>query len=602
MKTLSYNDFEKILENVLKPGRYIGNEFGIKSRSITNLSEKEQDSKIFFALAFPDIYEVGMSNLGIQILYEIINSHDDFSAERVFSPWIDLEENLRKNKIKLFSLENKIFLDEFDIIGFSIQHEMQYTNVLNMLDLANLKLRSNERLSSRKPLICAGGPAVINPLPMSPFIDFFVIGDGEEAVLKILEVLKQFKSESREKEWFLNEIKKIDGIFVPSVYKFYYFDNGVIEKIKPDLKVKKAVVKDLNKYKIVTKPVIANIKPVHDRFVCEIMRGCFRGCRFCQAGFTYRPVRSRKPENLILQCLEGIQNTGYDEISFLSLSSADYNGLEFLINTFVDLNKNKKISISLPSLRLDSFTLSIAEIIQSGRKTGLTFAPEAGTQTMRDIINKNINEDEMLDCIKVAFEKGWEKIKLYFMIGLPFEDNKDVEGIADIVNKIISLAKNVLPKNKLGRLNINLSINAFCPKPFTPFQWVAQDSLEMLNEKFFIIRNMLPKRFVTVSWSDPEKSRIECALSRGNLKVADVIEAAFKNGAKFDNWSEFFNYDIWQDAFNKANIDIGFFTERQADIDEIMPWDFIDIGVSKKILKNEFNKAGIIAFRNDGKE
>jgi radical SAM family uncharacterized protein len=599
MKILDFADFEKVLEGVQKPGRYIGSEFGVKSKNISDVLSL--NTKALFALAFPDVYEVGMSNLGIQILYEIINNHRDCSAERVFSPWVDLEANLRTNKIKLFSLENRIFIDEFDIIGFSLQHEMQYTNVLNMLDMSGLKLRAKDREGGREPIVCAGGPSVINPLPMAPFMDFFVIGDGEEVVLKILDVLVKYKNENRKKEWFLNEIKKFEGIFVPSDYSFCYYSDGTLKKITPDLKVRKAAVKDLDNYKIVTNPVTANIKPVHDRFVCEIMRGCFRGCRFCQAGFTYRPVRSRKARVLIADCMEGLENTGYDEISFLSLSSADYRELEFLIGSFLDLNKNKKISVSLPSLRFDSFTINIAEMIQSGRKTGLTFAPEAGTQAMRDIINKNINEDEMLECIRVAFEKGWEKVKLYFMIGFPFENMEDIESITDIVQKIITVAKNVLPKNKLGRMNINLSINAFCPKPFTPFQWASQDSVKMLDDKFAIIRKSLPKRFVTVSWSDPKKSRIECALARGNIKVADAVEEAFKNGAKFDNWSEFFKYDIWQNAFSKTGIDINLFTERKASVDEVLPWDFIDISLSKEVLVKEMEKARSIAIENYGR-
>ncbi|MHB1335128.1 MAG: TIGR03960 family B12-binding radical SAM protein [Candidatus Humimicrobiaceae bacterium] len=599
MKILEFNDFEKVLEGVQKPGRYIGHEFGVKSKNISDTLNI--NTTVLFALAFPDVYEVGMSNLGIQILYEIINTHKDCSAERVFSPWVDLEANLKTSKIKLFSLENRIFIDEFDIIGFSLQHEMQYTNALNMLDMSGLRLRAKDRNENRKPIVCAGGPAVINPLPMAPFMDFFVIGDGEEVILKILDVLLKYKNENRKKEWFLNEIKKFEGIFVPSDYKFYYHSDGTLRKITPDLKVKKAAVKDLDNYKIVTNPVIANIKPVHDRFVCEIMRGCFRGCRFCQAGFTYRPVRSRKAQGLISDCMEGLGESGYDEISFLSLSSADYRELEFLIGSFLDLNKNKKISVSLPSLRLDSFTINIAEMIQSGRKTGLTFAPEAGTQAMRNIINKNINEDEMLECIRVAFEKGWEKVKLYFMIGFPFETLEDIEGITDIVQKIITTAKNVLPKNKLCRMNINLSINAFCPKPFTPFQWASQDSVKMLDDKFALIRRNLPKRFVTVSWSDPKKSRIECALARGNIKVADALEEAFKNGAKFDNWSEFFKYDIWQNAFNKTGIDINHFTERKVCVEEILPWDFIDISVPKEVLVKEIKKAKSTAIENYGR-
>ncbi len=597
MKILEFNDFEKALEGVQKPGRYIGKEFGTKSK---NISEGlDLNATALFALAFPDVYEVGMSNLGIQILYEIINKRDDCSAERVFTPWIDLEANLRANKIKLFSLENRIFIDEFDILGFSLQHEMQYSNVLNMMDMSGLKLRAKDRKDKQGTIICAGGPAAINPLPMAPFMDFFVIGDGEEVILKILDVLLKYKTEKRAKDWFLNEIKNFEGIFVPSDYKFYYHTDGTVKKITPDAKVKKVTVKNLDNCRIVTNPVIANIKPIHDRFVCEIMRGCFRGCRFCQAGFTYRPVRSRKAAGLVTECMEGLQNSGYDEISFLSLSSADYGELEFLISSFLDLNKNKKISVSLPSLRLDSFTLSIAEMIQSGRKTGLTFAPEAGTQVMRDIINKNINEDEMLECIRIAFKKGWEKVKLYFMIGLPFENNEDIEGIMDIVQKIITVAKEALPKNKLGRMNVNLSVNAFCPKPFTPFQWAPQNSVDMLNEKFSIIRNNLPKRFVTVSWSDPHRSRIECALARGNMKVADAIEEAFKNGAKFDNWSEFFKYEIWQNAFNHSGVDINHFTERAASEDEILPWDFIDISVPKEVLIKEMDKTKRIAAQND---
>ena len=597
MKKLDFDDFEKVLEGVQKPGRYIGREFGVKSKNLPD--NLDLNTKVLFALAFPDIYEVGMSNLGIQILYDIINKCDDFSAERVFAPWIDLEANLRTRKIKLFSLENRIFMDEFDIIGFSFQHEMLYSNVLNMLDLSGLNLRAKDRGGKVRTIICAGGPAAINPLPMAPFMDFFVIGDGEEVILKILDVLLKYKNENRGKDWFLKEVGKFEGIFVPSHYKFYYNSSGTVKKIEPGVKIKKAVVKNLDSHKIVTNPVLANIKPIHDRFVCEIMRGCFRGCRFCQAGFTYRPVRSRKAGGLISDCMEGLENSGYDEISFLSLSSADYGELEFLINGFLDLNKNKKISVSLPSLRLDSFTINIAEMVQSGRKTGLTFAPEAGTQAMRNIINKNINEDEMLECISIAFRKGWEKVKLYFMIGFPFEKPEDIEGIADIVQKIIIVAKEALPKNKLGRMNINLSINAFCPKPFTPFQWASQDSVDTLNEKFALIRKDLPKRFVTVSWSDPQKSRIECALSRGNIKVADAIENAFENGAKFDNWSEFFKYKIWEDAFSKAGIDINYFTERAASEDEILPWDFIDISVPKEVLIKEMDKARRIAVEND---
>jgi len=584
VKTLSFSELEKLLEGVLRPGRYVGNEIGIKNKDINKI--KSFKSLVLASLVFPDLYEVGMSNLGIQILYDLINKHPKFSAERVFSPWVDFENNLRKTRTKIFSLESRIFLDEFDIIGFSLQHELQYTNVLNILNLGGLELHSLKRGDSY-PIICAGGPAAFNPLPMAAFIDFFVIGDGEKVFIDILEVLLKVKENNKTKRWFLEQIKDFDGVFIPGLYKFLYFEDGRINKIEPDKKVKKAVVKDINEFRIVTDPVIPNIKPIHDRYICEIMRGCYRGCRFCQAGFIYRPVRVRKAEKLIEDCIKGIENSGFDEISFLSLSSADYPKLDFLINSFLGKIKNKKISISLPSLRLDSFNFSIAELIQSGRKTGLTFAPEAGSQRMRDIIKKDINKDEMLDCIKIAFERGWEKIKLYFMIGLPYETKEDILGISEIVYEIIDLGKRILPKNKRQRLNINLSINAFCPKPFTPFQWNAQDPIEVLKEKFSLLLTSMPKKYVNVSYSDLFKSKLECAISRGNYKVSEVIELAYQHGAKFDNWSEMFNPSVWERAFIDANLDINFFTEREMGLKEVLPWDFIDIGIEKDFFLKE---------------
>ncbi len=588
IKRLGFHLLEKLLEDIEKPGRYINQEIGTKSKN-PDLSDN-LSGKVFMALVFPDIYEVGMSNLGLQILYDIINKQKDFSVERVFSPWVDFEKKLRDNRVKIFSLENRIFLDSFDLVGFTVQHELLYTNILNILNLGGININSKHR-GENSPLVCAGGPAVVNPQPLSKFMDFMVIGDGEDVIISILQKVKNYREAGKEKKWFLKEISKLEGVYVPQFYKFYYYRDGRIKKIEPGKKVKKAVVKNLDEFKIVLDPVIPNIRTVHDRFTVEIMRGCGRGCRFCQAGIIYRPVRKREVESLIRQSTKGIKNTGYDEISFLSLSSSDYGEIEHLIDGITGSLKSGKLSVSMPSMRLSSFNLRLLELIQRGRKTGLTFAPEAGSQRMRDIINKNIGENEMLECIKMAFSKGWEKIKLYFMIGLPFENDRDISEIVNLIEKIIMTAKDELPKRKLSRLKINISINAFCPKPFTPFQWAGHQSTEILDRKFNYILRSIPRRYVNIRWTDSRRSIIECALSRGSELMGQVIEGAWENGAKFDNWSDFFNFHIWEKELKKANLDIGFFTTRDFPHDEILPWDIIDIGVSKKFLLKEYDKS-----------
>lgn len=586
---MMWQKIEQLLSQVSKPSRYINQE-------LNSIHKAWVEDHIKIILAYPDLYEIGLPNLGLQILYELLNREEDVIAERVYAPWIDLEEKMRKEKIPLFSLESRRPLCEFDVIGFSLQHELTYTNVLNMLDLAGLPLFSEDR-GNNYPLVIAGGPCAFNPEPLACFFDFFVIGDGEEVVLEIVEELKNQNWPKRkvQKRKLLEALKKIPGVYVPLFYEAKYDLNGRILEISPTLKetparIKKRLFANLNLSNLPEKPIIPFTEVVHDRCSLEIMRGCTRGCRFCQAGIIYRPVRELSLEKAKSRAAKLIDETGYEELTLVSLSTSDYSQVIPLTKYLVKREEEKKVSISLPSLRMDSFSVELAEEIQRIKKTGLTFAPEAGTQRLRDVINKCLTEDEIITAARSAFKAGWERIKLYFMIGLPTETEEDVEGILKLVQKIKEVALNEISANKKRRPYITLSVSPFVPKPQTPFQWVAQDNLSKLNEKIEFLRKKIG-RFVSLRWHNLESSLIEGALARGDRRLSKVIEQAWRLGCKFDAWSEMFNFNLWIEAFQKSNLSIDFYAARERLKDEIFPWEHIDTKVRREFLWKEYEKA-----------
>ena len=590
MKKLSVPS--QLLLTVEKPAQYIGNEINAVMKAEGTFSTR-------FALCFPDLYEIGMSHLGLSILYNLMNARKDVFCERVFSPMQDMESLLDEYDIPLFSLESQTPVDQFDFLGFTLQYEMSYTNMLNILKLSHLELRSQHRKKT-DPIVCAGGPCVYNPEPIAPFVDFFYLGEAEAALPQILDMYEEMKEDASIdqqdlKERFLERLLDIDGVYVPKFYDVIYHEDGTIkervlldEKAKPI--IKKQLVVDLNTMPYASKPIVPYLQPVHDRIVLELFRGCSRGCRFCQAGFVYRPVREKSLDTLKEQATELSTQTGHDEISLISLSTSDYSKLSPLCDFLIDdISQEKKVNLSLPSLRIDSFSLELMNKVQDVRKSSLTFAPEAGSQRMRDVINKGISEENILHGSKEAFLGGWNRVKLYFMLGLPSETEEDVLAISkladDIVGTYYSLPKDQRPK---GGVQLIVSTSFFIPKPFTPFQWVGQDTYETFMEKQKMLNKTINKKRIKYNSHDAKLSMLEGVMARGDRKVADVIEAAFLSGASFDAWSEHFDFERWQKAFEACDIDPAFYANRHRTFDEILPWDFIDIGVTRQFLEEEY--------------
>ncbi|GAB6158213.1 TIGR03960 family B12-binding radical SAM protein [Desulfotomaculum varum] len=581
------NKLEKILARVEKPGRYVGGEW--------NAVKKDwQQTDVRMAFAFPDVYEVGMSHLGLQILYHVVNKRPDTLMERVFAPWVDMEEQLRREKLSLFSLESQRPLGDFDILGFTLQYEMSFSNILNMLDLAGLPVRSAQR-DDTMPLVMAGGPCAFNPEPLAEFIDLFVIGEGEEVIHELIDAYKEMKQQGvTRRDMLLQFAKTIPGIYVPSLYTVRYHQDNTVASVTPvaeglPARISKRVVRDFDNVDFPTNPIVPSLGVVHDRAMVEVLRGCTRGCRFCQAGVLYRPVREKKPETLIRQVEQMIAGTGHDEIALTSLSTADYTGVARLVKNLLDIYGERGVNVSLPSLRLDAFSIELAKEVQKVRKSGLTFAPEAGTQRLRDVINKNVTEQNLVDAVSSAFQNGWSAVKLYFMIGLPTETYQDLDGIADMAKKVIEIGRACgVPKS---RLKVTVSTSSFVPKAHTAFQWEPQNSLQELREKQKYLKEKLRDKSINYNWHDPATSFLEAVFAKGDRRLGKVLEKAWADGARFDGWSEHFDFDLWMAAFAAEGIDPAWYAYRKISYEEVLPWDHIDAGVSKRFLIREHKKA-----------
>ena len=585
---------ERILPRVQKPARYTGGEYN-------QIIKDPETAALRVAFCFPDTYEIGMSNLGMSILYHTMNSLPYVWCERVFAPWGDMYEEMKKAQIPLYALESGDSLDKFDVLAFSVGYEMAYTTVLDMMDQAGLPLRSADR-ENLLPLVFAGGSAAVNAEPMADFLDLFVIGEGEEMNNELLALLKQAKEESWSKRDFLCRAARIEGVYVPSLYEISYNEDGTLAAIRAkdgaSEKVTKRIVVDLDSSPYPTNPIVPSTEVVHDRVNLELFRGCVRGCRFCQAGYIYRPIRAKKPETLIKQGIEALKNTGHEDVTLLSLSTSDYRPLPGLCDGLLAYCESRSIGLSLPSLRADNFSMEIMEKLQKVRKSGLTFAVEGGSQRLRDAINKNVTEEDLLHTCAIAFAGGWNTVKLYYMLGLPTETDEDIVGIADMAGRILHCWRENA-KNKNRGVKITISTSCFIPKPHSPFQWEGMISIEEYLRRVNLLRSSITAKNVTYNWHDAETSLIEAVLSKGDRRVADAIEEVWRRGGRLDAWSDYFSFQRWMEAFRTCGIDPSFYANREIPVDAVLPWDHIDVGVRKAHLLHEREMAYASALSPD---
>lgn len=590
MRKLALSD--EILLSIEKPARYIGGE-------VNSVMKDKEEVDIRFAMCFPDVYEIGMSHLGIQILYDMFNRREDTWCERVYSPWLDLDKVLREKNIPLFALESQDPVRDFDFLGITIQFEMCYTNILQILDLSQIPLHAADRTED-DPIVIGGGPCAYNPEPLAEFFDIFYIGEGETVYDELLDTYKEWKKSGASRKDFLRQAARIDGLYVPQFYDVTYHSDGTIESFLPNdpaapERVRKQVVMDVTDTSYPMKPVVPYIKATQDRVVLEIQRGCIRGCRFCQAGMIYRPTRERSVETLKEYARTMLKNTGHEEISLSSLSSSDYSKLNELVTFLIDEFKDKGINISLPSLRIDAFSLDVMSKVQDVRKSSLTFAPEAGSQRMRNVINKGLTEEDIITGAGQAFEGGWTKVKLYFMLGLPTETEEDMKEIARLSDRVARRYYEIPKEQRHGKCQITASSSFFVPKPFTPFQWASMYTAEEYDRRAHIVndefREQLNRKSLKYNWHDAQVTVLEGVMARGDRRIAPVIEEAYRLGCLFDSWTETFRNDLWMEAFENTNVDISFYNQRPRGKDEIFPWDFIDIGVSRSFLYREWERA-----------
>ena len=591
MKKLALDD--ETLLSIQQPARYIGGEVN----SVTKVLTPET---IRFCMCFPDVYEIGMSHLGIQILYDMFNRRDDVYCERVYSPWMDLDPIMREQKIPLFAVESQDPIKNFDFLGITIQYEMCYTNILQVLELSQIPLHAEDR-TEEDPIVIGGGPCTYNPEPIAPFFDLFYMGEGEVVYFDLIDRYKEIKARGGSRKEFLEQAAQIPGIYVPGFYDVTYKEDGTIEAMTPNnphapQTVSKQLVMDMSDTWYPEKPVVPYLRATQDRVVLEIMRGCIRGCRFCQAGMVYRPVRERSLEELKRLARTMLKSTGHEEISLSSLSSSDYTKLEGIVNFLIDEFDGKGVNVSLPSLRIDAFSLDVMSKVQDVKKSSLTFAPEAGSQRLRNVINKGLTEENILNGSAEAFKGGWNRVKLYFMLGLPTETVEDMQGIAELSEKVAEVYYDTVPKEQRhGKVQVTASTSFFVPKPFTPFQWAPMCTKEQFLERASIVnhrmKEMLNKKSLRYNWHEADVTVLEGVLARGDRKVAAVIEEAYRQGAIYDSWSEYFNNDIWMKAFETCGVNIDFYTTRERSLDEVFPWDFIDAGVTKDFLKREWANA-----------